>query len=105
MFTLQPEEKAFCLETGDAQQMTPLHYAAMFDHTTIVEYLLEQVRFDYWLDICDVTDIREYLVIRSITTLNNVWIDRREGWEEEEETTWSYGLLFAIRLRRLHDAP
>lgn len=40
MFNTQPEEKALCLSIGDAQRMTPLHCAAMFDHKDIVEYLV-----------------------------------------------------------------
>lgn len=44
MFNTQPEEKVICLSIGDAQKMTPLHCAAMFDHRDIVEYLVEEVR-------------------------------------------------------------
>lgn len=40
MFTMQPQEKKICLSCTDAQKMTPLHCAAMFDHPDIVEYLL-----------------------------------------------------------------
>ncbi|KAJ1525322.1 hypothetical protein ONE63_010144 [Megalurothrips usitatus] len=39
MFSMQPGEKAQCLASCDAQKMTPLHCAAMFDHPDIVEYL------------------------------------------------------------------
>ncbi|GAB6022298.1 hypothetical protein CHUAL_006421 [Chamberlinius hualienensis] len=42
MFTLQPDEKTLCLSIGDAQKMTPLHCAAMFDHKDIVEYLVHE---------------------------------------------------------------
>lgn len=40
MFTMQPQEKKICLSCTDAQKMTPLHCAAMFDHPDIVEYLI-----------------------------------------------------------------
>ncbi|XP_034255303.1 transient receptor potential cation channel subfamily A member 1 [Thrips palmi] len=39
MFSMQPGEKAQCLASCDAQKMTPLHCAAMFDHPDIVEFL------------------------------------------------------------------
>ncbi|KAE8746051.1 hypothetical protein FOCC_FOCC007174 [Frankliniella occidentalis] len=39
MFSMQPQEKAQCLASCDAQKMTPLHCAAMFDHPDIAEYL------------------------------------------------------------------
>ncbi|XP_022243336.1 transient receptor potential cation channel subfamily A member 1-like [Limulus polyphemus] len=42
MFNAQPEEKSVCLNTSDAQQMTPLHCAAMFDHDALVEYLVNE---------------------------------------------------------------
>lgn len=42
MFKLQPEEKLTCLASCDAQKMTPLHCAAMFDHPEIVEYLIAE---------------------------------------------------------------
>lgn len=44
MFSMQPGEKAQCLASCDAQKMTPLHCAAMFDHPDIVEYLVKEVR-------------------------------------------------------------
>lgn len=40
MFTMQPQEKTNSLSCTDAQKMTPLHCAAMFDHPEIVEYLI-----------------------------------------------------------------
>ncbi|XP_071050717.1 transient receptor potential cation channel subfamily A member 1 isoform X2 [Onthophagus taurus] len=40
MFKMQPEEKVTCLASQDAQKMTPLHCAAMFDHPEIVECLI-----------------------------------------------------------------
>lgn len=40
MFTMQPTEKKTCLACTDAQKMTPLHCASMFDHPEIVEYLV-----------------------------------------------------------------
>lgn len=43
MFSMQPGEKAQCLASCDAQKMTPLHCAAMFDHSDIVEYLAAEV--------------------------------------------------------------
>nr|CAD7395370.1 unnamed protein product [Timema cristinae] len=42
MFGMQPAEKASCLASCDAQRMTPLHCAAMFDHPEIVEYLVQE---------------------------------------------------------------
>lgn len=42
MFKMQPEEKLKVLQSGDAQKMTPLHCAAMFDHPEIVEYLVSE---------------------------------------------------------------
>ncbi|XP_046391330.1 transient receptor potential cation channel subfamily A member 1 [Ischnura elegans] len=42
MFSMQPKEKAACLASCDAQKMTPLHCAAMFDHPEIVEYLVKE---------------------------------------------------------------
>lgn len=43
MFGLQPAEKAQCLCSCDVQKMTPLHCAAMFDRSEIVQYLIEEV--------------------------------------------------------------
>ncbi|XP_071446354.1 transient receptor potential cation channel subfamily A member 1 [Hetaerina americana] len=42
MFSMQPKEKVQCLASCDAQKMTPLHCAAMFDHPDIVEYLVKE---------------------------------------------------------------
>lgn len=42
MFTIQPAEKKICLTCTDAQKMTPLHCAAMFDHPEIVQYLVSE---------------------------------------------------------------
>ncbi|XP_076043693.1 transient receptor potential cation channel subfamily A member 1-like [Oratosquilla oratoria] len=42
MFHLQPEEKAKVLACLDAQKMTPLHCAAMFDHPELVAYLIKE---------------------------------------------------------------
>lgn len=42
MFKMQPEEIQTCLASCDAQKMTPLHCAAMFDHPEIVEYLITE---------------------------------------------------------------
>ncbi|KAG8225856.1 hypothetical protein J437_LFUL004786, partial [Ladona fulva] len=42
MFTMQPEEKGNCLSQTDAQKMTPIHCAAMFDHVDMVEYLVKE---------------------------------------------------------------
>ncbi|XP_025420508.1 transient receptor potential cation channel subfamily A member 1 isoform X3 [Sipha flava] len=42
MFGLQPAEKDQCLCSCDAQKMTPLHCAAMFDRSEIVQYLIEE---------------------------------------------------------------
>lgn len=39
---MQPQEKKICLTCTDAQKMTPLHCAAMFDHPEIVEYLVNE---------------------------------------------------------------
>lgn len=42
MFTMQPSEKKTCLTCVDAQKMTPLHCASMFDHPDIAEYLISE---------------------------------------------------------------
>ncbi|XP_040358376.1 transient receptor potential cation channel subfamily A member 1 [Ixodes scapularis] len=42
MFSSQPDQKLHCLTCSDAQQMTPLHCAAMFDHVELVEYLVSE---------------------------------------------------------------
>ncbi|CAG7734887.1 unnamed protein product, partial [Allacma fusca] len=42
MFKLQPNEREKSLASRDSEGMTPLHYAAMFDHTDLVEFLAEQ---------------------------------------------------------------
>lgn len=42
MFEMQPHEKKICLSCTDAQKMTPLHCAAMFDHPEIVKYLIAE---------------------------------------------------------------
>nr|XP_053654478.1 transient receptor potential cation channel subfamily A member 1-like [Cherax quadricarinatus] len=42
MFTLQPQEKMKALTTLDAQGMSPLHCAAMFDHPQLVSYLIKE---------------------------------------------------------------
>lgn len=42
MFCMQPSEKNICLMCTDAQKMTPLHCASMFDHPEIVEYLVKE---------------------------------------------------------------
>lgn len=42
MFTMQPIEKKVCLGCVDAQKMTPLHCASMFDHPDISEYLVAE---------------------------------------------------------------
>ncbi|XP_076315881.1 transient receptor potential cation channel subfamily A member 1-like [Tachypleus tridentatus] len=42
MFTAKPEDKMLVLCTKDAQQMTPLHYAAIFNHEDLVEYLVKE---------------------------------------------------------------
>ncbi|XP_022243393.1 transient receptor potential cation channel subfamily A member 1-like, partial [Limulus polyphemus] len=42
MFSAKPEDKMLVLNTWDAQQMTPLHYAAMFNHEDLVEYLVKE---------------------------------------------------------------
>ncbi|XP_050421668.1 transient receptor potential cation channel subfamily A member 1 isoform X3 [Adelges cooleyi] len=42
MFGLQPAEKTQCLCSCDVQKMTPLHCAAMFDRSEIVQYLIEE---------------------------------------------------------------
>lgn len=39
---MQPSEKKICLSCTDAQKMTPLHCASMFDHPDIVEYLVSE---------------------------------------------------------------
>lgn len=47
MFGLQPDEKAQCLYSCDVQKMTPLHCAAMFDRSEIVQYLIEEVKTNF----------------------------------------------------------
>ncbi|XP_065292164.1 transient receptor potential cation channel subfamily A member 1 isoform X1 [Dermacentor albipictus] len=42
MFSRQPDQRVHCLTCSDAQQMTPLHCAAMFDHVELVEYLVSE---------------------------------------------------------------
>lgn len=42
MFDMQPQEKKLCLSITDAQKMTPLHCASMFEHPDIVEYLVSE---------------------------------------------------------------
>ncbi|XP_070000625.1 transient receptor potential cation channel subfamily A member 1-like [Penaeus vannamei] len=42
MFSLQPQETPRVLMTTDAQGMTPLHCAAMFNHSELVAFILEQ---------------------------------------------------------------
>ncbi|XP_026683068.1 transient receptor potential cation channel subfamily A member 1-like [Diaphorina citri] len=42
MFNLQPSEKLVCLNSTDAQKMTPLHCAAMFDRCDVVQYLIDE---------------------------------------------------------------
>ncbi|XP_037045285.1 transient receptor potential cation channel subfamily A member 1 isoform X3 [Bradysia coprophila] len=42
MFNMQPIEKKVCLACVDAQKMTPLHCASMFDHPDICEYLVAE---------------------------------------------------------------
>lgn len=49
MFGLQPAEKDQCLCSCDAQKMTPLHCAAMFDRSEIVQYLIEEVNTIYFI--------------------------------------------------------
>lgn len=39
---MQPQEKKICLSCTDAQKMTPLHCAAMFDYPDVVSYLIEE---------------------------------------------------------------
>lgn len=42
MFRMQPHEKKAVLQCTDAQKMTPLHCAAMFDYPDVVEYLVSE---------------------------------------------------------------
>ncbi|XP_066946629.1 transient receptor potential cation channel subfamily A member 1 [Macrobrachium rosenbergii] len=42
MFNLQPAEKSKVLEILDAQGMSPLHCAAMFDHPELVSFLIDE---------------------------------------------------------------
>ncbi|CAG7721205.1 unnamed protein product [Allacma fusca] len=42
MFEIQPGEKDYSLNACDVELMSPLHYASMFDHKEIVEYLVSQ---------------------------------------------------------------
>ena len=39
---MQPAEKKICLSCVDAQNMTPLHCASMFDHPEIVQFLVQE---------------------------------------------------------------
>lgn len=42
MFRMQPHEKNIVLTCTDAQKMTPLHCAAMFDYPEVTEYLIKE---------------------------------------------------------------
>nr|WUF06608.1 transient receptor potential cation channel subfamily A member 1 [Cacopsylla chinensis] len=42
MFNLQPGEKLTCLNSTDAQKMTPMHCAAMFDRCDVIQYLIDE---------------------------------------------------------------
>ncbi|XP_031632673.1 transient receptor potential cation channel subfamily A member 1 isoform X3 [Contarinia nasturtii] len=42
MFRMQPQEKKICLACTDAQKMTPLHCAAMFDYPEVVQFLVKE---------------------------------------------------------------
>ncbi|KAL1130420.1 hypothetical protein AAG570_011668, partial [Ranatra chinensis] len=42
MFGLQPDEKLTCLSSCDVQKMMPIHCAAMFDRSEIVQYLIAE---------------------------------------------------------------
>lgn len=42
MFQMQPHEKNIVLTCTDAQKMTPLHCAAMFDYPEVTEYLIKE---------------------------------------------------------------
>uniref|UniRef100_A0A8D8VL39 Transient receptor potential cation channel subfamily A member 1 n=3 Tax=Cacopsylla melanoneura TaxID=428564 RepID=A0A8D8VL39_9HEMI len=42
MFNLQPGEKLICLNSTDAQKMTPMHCAAMFDRCDVIQYLIDE---------------------------------------------------------------
>jgi len=44
MSDLQPERFQKAIQTRDVLMMTPLHRAALFDHVTVVEFLLKHVR-------------------------------------------------------------
>ncbi|CAG7822921.1 unnamed protein product [Allacma fusca] len=42
MFSLQPEEKDRSLNASDFEGRTPLHYAAMFNHSELVTFLVNE---------------------------------------------------------------
>nr|BAV16912.1 transient receptor potential channel A1 isoform c [Tropilaelaps mercedesae] len=42
MFRCQPDQKMGCLTCSDAQNMIPLHCAAMFDHVDLVNFLVDE---------------------------------------------------------------
>ena len=44
---LKSEEMESSMNSCDVERLTPLHYAAMFDHTDLVEYLVSQVVSKY----------------------------------------------------------
>lgn len=43
MHDKQPDRFETAMQTEDILQMTPLHRAALFDHATVVEYLIQLV--------------------------------------------------------------
>ena len=50
---LQPTEKFISLETADAQHMTPLHCAAMFDQGHVVQYMVGEVTSEMLVSLRD----------------------------------------------------
>ena len=45
MHEMQPERFETAMRTQDILNMTPLHRAALFDHVTVIEYLVKLVNF------------------------------------------------------------
>ena len=47
MYEMQPERFGTALTTQDILNMTPLHRAALFDHVTVVEFLVKLVNIGH----------------------------------------------------------
>ena len=45
MFNLQPDKKATTIHARDANNLTPLHKAVLFDRAVVVQFLIENVSY------------------------------------------------------------